>query len=187
MQLLSDEKYILDLLARNRLITPAQRKFISDHKAQQRQLLLRQQHADHQKIKTGRTSEAALTLVDIIVSMNLELSDKNGQPLTEELIFRAIAEDRGLSFVKLDPLKLDLKVVTKTIPRTFAFRHLLLPFAFANGILEVAVCDPDNSAVLAEIERANQLTVKPYLATKSDIRKLLAEFYGFQSSITAAE
>jgi general secretion pathway protein E len=186
MQRLSDEKYILDLLARNRLITSTQRKFISDHKAQQRQILLRQ-HADHHKNKAGRTSDAAVTLVDIIVSMNLELSDKKGQLLTEELIFRTIAEDRGLPFVKLDPLQLDLKVVTKTIPRTFAFRHLLLPFAFANGILEVAVCDPDNSAVLAEIERANQLTVKPYLTTKGDIRKLLAEFYGFQSSITAAE
>lgn len=185
MQLLSDEKYILDLLVRNRLITPAQRKFISDHKAQQRQLLLR--HADHQKNKAGRTGESALTLVDIIVSMNLDLSDKKGQPLTEELIFRAIAEDRGLPFVKLDPLELDLKIVTKTIPKTFAVRHLILPFAIKNGVLEVAVYDPDNQAALDDIERVSQLKVKPYLSTKSDIRRMLQEFFGFQTSISAAE
>ena len=186
MPLLNDEAYLLDLLTHNRLITPAQRKFISERKAQQRQILLRQ-HAGRHKHGTERESDAALTLVDIIVSMNLELSDKKGHFLTEEVMMRAVAEERGMPFVKLDPLKLDMNVVTKTIPRSFAFRHLLLPFAFANGILEVAVCNPDNRAVLNEIERANQITIKPYLTTKSDIHKLLAEFHGFHSSITAAE
>ena len=184
--LLNDEEYLLDLLGRNRLLTAEQRQFILARKAQQRQLLLRQ-HAGRRKNDTGRERDDTLTFVDIIASLNLELPGKKGQPLSEELIMRAIAADRGLPFIKLDPLKLDLKVVTKTIPRNFAFRHLLLPFSFANGLLEVAVCNPESNTVLAEIERANQLTAKPYLSTKSDIRKMLAEFFGFQSSITAAE
>ncbi len=185
MQFLNDERYILDLLARNRLITPTQRKFIADHKTQQGQILLRQQ-ADHYK-KAGRTGTTAPTLVDAIVAMNLELSDKKGQFLTEELIFRAIAKDRDLPFVKLDPLNLDLKIVTKTIPKTFAIKHLILPLAVKNGVLEVAVYDPDNRAALDDIERASQLKVKPYLSTKSDIRRMLQEFFGFQTSISAAE
>jgi general secretion pathway protein E len=40
---------------------------------------------------------------------------------------------------------------------------------------------------LEDIERANQIKIKPYLSTKSDIARMLAEFFGFQSSITAAE
>ncbi len=183
---LNDEKYLLELLARNRLITPEQRFFVESHKAQQRQLLLKQ-HSARRKSDTGKERDESLNFVDIVVSMNLELSGKKGQLLTEELIVRAVAKDMGLPFKKLDPLELDLKTVTKTIPRTFAFRHLLLPFSIANGVLEVAICNPENKTVLAEIERANQLSVKPYLATKSDIRKTLAEFFGFQSSITAAE
>ncbi len=186
MTQLNDEKYLLDLLQRNRVLTPEQRSFVENRKAQQRQLLLRQ-HSVLRKSDAGREQDESLSFVDIIVSLNLELPGKKGQVLTEELIFRAIAKDLGLPFKKLDPLELDLKTVTKTIPRTFAFRHLLLPFSIANGVLEVAICNPDNKTVLAEIERANQLTVKPYLATKSDIRKTLAEFFGFQSSITAAE
>ena len=185
-QLLNDEKYLLDLLQQNRLITPEQRSFVENRKAQQRQLLLRQ-HSARRKSDTGGERDESLSFVDILASLNLELAGKKGQLLTEELIVRAVAKDLGLPFKKLDPLELDLKTVTKTIPRTFAFRHLLLPFSIVNGVLEVAICNPDNKTVLAEIERANQLSVKPYLATKSDIRKTLAEFFGFQSSITAAE
>jgi len=186
MPILDDEKYLLNLLQQNRLLTPEQRAFVESRKAQQRQLLLRQ-HSARRKTDTGREQDDTLNFVDIIASLNLSLSDKKGQQLTEELIVRAVAKDLGLPFKKLDPLELDLKTVTKTIPRTFAFRHLLLPFAMADGVLAVAICNPDNKTVLAEVERANQLTVKPYLATKSDIRKTLAEFFGFQSSITAAE
>jgi len=186
MPILDDEKYLLNLLQQNRLLTPEQRAFVESRKAQQRQLLLRQ-HSARRKTDTGREQDDTLNFVDIIASLNLSLGDKKGQLLTEELIVRAVAKDLGLPFKKLDPLELDLKTVTKTIPRTFAFRHLLLPFAMADGVLEVAICNPDNKTVLAEVERANQLTVKPYLATKSDIRKTLAEFFGFQSSITAAE
>jgi len=186
MGVLNDEGFLLDLLQRNRLITPEQISLVESRKGQQRQLLLRQ-HAGRSKGLAGGERDDALTFVDIIASLNLELAGRKGQLLSEELIMRAIAADRGLPFKKLDPLKLDLKVVTKTIPRTFAFRHLLLPFSFANGVLEVAICDPDSDTVLAEIERVNQLTVKPYLSTKTDIRKMLAEFFGFQSSITAAE
>ena len=186
MPILDDEKYLLNLLQQNRLLTPEQRAFVESRKAQQRQLLLRQ-HSARRKTDTGRERDDSLNFVDIIVSLNLELPGKKGQLLTEELIVRAVAKDLGVPFKKLDPLELDLKIVTKTIPRTFAFRHLLLPFSIANGVLEVAICNPDNKTVLAEVERANQLTVKPYLATKSDIRKTLAEFFGFQSSITAAE
>ncbi|HCC54442.1 MAG TPA: type II secretion system protein E [Desulfobulbaceae bacterium] len=185
-EILNDDNYLLGLLVRDRLISSEQEKFISARKAQQRQILLRQ-HSAKRKTDTGKEWDDSLNFVDIIVSLNLDLSGKKGHLLTEELIFRAVAKDLGLPFKKLDPLELDLKIVTKTIPRTFAFRHLLLPFAMSNGVLEVAICNPENKTVLAEIERANQLIVKPYLATKSDIRKTLAEFFGFQSSITAAE
>jgi general secretion pathway protein E len=183
---LNDEKYLLPLLLKLSLITAEQQKFIEARKGQQRQVLLRQQ-SGKLKAVVGREQEDAFTLVDIIVSMNLDLPKQKGQILSEELIMRAIAKDRGFPFKKLDPLDLDIKIVTKTIPQNFAFRHLLLPFSIKNGVLEVAICNPDNRTVLAEIERANQLTVKPFLSTKADIRKMLAEFFGFQTSISAAE
>ena len=80
-----------------------------------------------------------------------------------------------------------MDTVTKTIPRSFAVNHLILPIELNNGILDVVTYHPDNHHVLEDIERANQVKVRPYLSTRTDIKKILAEFFGFQRSITAAE
>ena len=179
-----NETYLLDLLKRHRLLSAVQQEQIVIKKNQQRAKLLRQQQTSS---KAGSVFLPPPDLIDIIVSLHFEIMTMPGQELTEELIMRQVAEDQNLPFKKLDPLDLDLKVVTKTIPQTFAQKHLLLPFAIKNGVLDVAICDPQNIQVLTEIERANQIKVQPFLSTKSDIQKILAEFFGFQSSISAAE
>uniref|UniRef100_UPI0040568A0A GspE/PulE family protein n=1 Tax=Candidatus Electronema sp. TaxID=2698783 RepID=UPI0040568A0A len=84
-------------------------------------------------------------------------------------------------------LELDIEVVTKTIPRSFALSHLILPFEVRNGVLQVVTYNPDNKSALEDIEQVNQVKVSPWLSTRSDIKKILAEFFGFQQSITAAE
>ncbi len=182
MNYLDNEKYLLGLLIKRGLISAEQRRLISKKKDQQHQLRRGRRATD----KTMR-GMAAPVLLDVIVSFNLAIPGRDKQLLTEEIIMQAVAADLQMPFKKLNPLDLDLHVVTRTIPRSFALKYLLLPFSAKNGILEIAVCDPDNRAVLEEIEHANQVKVKPYLSTKSDIRKILGEFYGFQSSISAAE
>jgi general secretion pathway protein E len=182
MQLLNDEQYLLDLLFRHKLINGEQRKMISLKRDLQRQNLMvkmRDQGIDK--------SEVHIDLVDIILSFNLEIPDKAGEFLSEEMIVRLIAEDRGLPFKKLDPLDLELEVVTKTIPQNFAMRHLLVPFEVRNGVLQMAVYEPGNLGILEDITRANQVEIKPYMATKTDINRILGEFFGFQKSITNAE
>lgn len=172
---------LLDLLIQQRLITKQQRQFITLEKGKQRQKLLK-------KLGAGDGLDKNYPdLIDIILSFNLGVLGVRGKPLTEEMIMQAIAIDRGLEFKKLDPLDLDIDLVTKTIPKNFAITHLLVPFNFQNGILEIATYHPDCQAVAADIEHANQVKVKLYLTNKSDIKKILAEFFGFQKSITAAE
>ena len=184
---LDDDTYLLDLLQRHRLLSAEQRKLVAARRKQQEQVAGQGRPRRPQDKKNGASAAGAANLIDLVVSLNLELPGKKAALLTEETIMRAVAADLQLPFKKLDPLELDLAVVTKTIPKSFALNHLLLPFAIKNGVLEVALCDPDRQEVLADIERANQVTVKPYLTTKSDILKILAEFFGFQSSISAAE
>ncbi len=182
MQLLNDEQYLLDLLFRNKLISAEQRKMISLKREHQRQNLMvkmRDQGIDK--------SEVRIDLVDIIISFNLEIPEKEGKLLSEEMIVRLIAKDRKLPFKKLDPLELELEVVTKTIPQNFAMRHLIVPFEVRNGVLQMAVYEPGYLAILEDITRANQVQINPHMATKTDINRILAEFFGFQNSITSAE
>ncbi|WP_319587605.1 GspE/PulE family protein [uncultured Desulfobulbus sp.] len=176
---------LLDLLVKEQVLTAEQRQFIVLQKGKQRQKLLKQlggrRQDDEQKSDRGFPD-----LVDVIVSLELETKLAKG-PLTEEVIMRAVGRGLKIPFKKLDPLELDMDTVTKTIPRSFAVNHLILPIELNNGILDVVTYHPDNHHVLEDIERANQVKVRPYLSTRTDIKKILAEFFGFQRSITAAE
>ncbi len=183
-----NDNRLLELLVRQGLLTAKQRSLVELKKRQVRQELLRrrEQRKGGQGKEGADISQGAPDLIDVILALRLEHA-QTGRPLTEEDLFQAIARESGLPFVKLDPLDLDIEVVTKTLPRSFALRHLILPFKVADGVLSVAVCDPDSREVLEEVERASQRPIRPHITSRSDIRKLLGEFHGFQSSISAAE
>ncbi|MCI5192547.1 MAG: type II/IV secretion system protein [Candidatus Electrothrix sp. AU1_5] len=178
---LLDSEDLLKLLISQRLLTVKQKQFVLRHKDRQTQQLLKLQGGPKQ---AGRGYP---DLVDILASLKLEAPGKEKRILTEELIMRAVSRKLGIPFKKLDPLELDIEIVTKTIPRSFAINHLILPFEIRNGVLQVVTYDPDNTTPLRDIEQVNQTKLKPYLSTRSDIRKILSEFFGFQRSITAAE
>ncbi|MCI5190318.1 MAG: type II/IV secretion system protein, partial [Candidatus Electrothrix sp. AS4_5] len=178
---LLDSENLLKLLISQRLLTVKQKQFVLRHKERQSQQLLKLQGGPKQ---AGRGYP---DLVDILASLKLEAPGKEKRILTEELIMRAVSRKLGIPFKKLDPLELDIEIVTKTIPRSFAINHLILPFEIRNGVLQVVTYDPDNTTPLRDIEQVNQTELKPYLSTRSDIRKILSEFFGFQRAITAAE
>ncbi len=180
MNLLNSDA-LLDLLERQRMLTSQQHQFVILEKGKQRQRLMKRAGGEGVADKNG------LDLVDIISSLKLEIMGRAGELLDEEAIMQAVAREFKFPFKKLDPLSLDMDIVTKSIPRNFAITHLLLPFNKVNGVLEIAIYHPDKLAVLGDIEQANQLRVKPFIATKSDIQKIQAEFFGFQKSIRAAE
>jgi general secretion pathway protein E len=180
MTLLNSDK-LLDLLLRHRLISTQQKQFVLRNKERHKQQLIKQ--VGGQKQGTGGYPD----MVDLLASMNLEVPGDKKRILTEELIMRAVSRALNIPFKKLDPLELNIEIVTKTIPRSFAINHLILPFEVRNGVLQLAIYDPDNKAPLEDIEQVNQIKVNAWLSTRSDIKKILSEFFGFQQSITAAE
>ena len=185
MDLLSSDT-LLDLLVKQGVLTPKQRQFIILNKGKQRQKLLRAKGGRRQS-DAQRQGKGFPDMVDITVSLNLKLAGKENIFITEDTVMQAISRALHIPFKKLDPLDLDINIVTKTISRSFAVNHLILPFSLENGILEVVTYHPDNESVLKDIERVNQVKIRPYLSTRSDIQKILAEFFGFQRSISAAE
>ena len=186
MNFLDDEKYLLDLLTRNKLLTPEQENTYSLKKEAQRHILIRKTGSRRTEDRR-KASFNQPDVVDIIVSLQFQIPGRKNQGLSEDTIMQAVAKDLKMPFKKLDPLELDLDIVTKTIPKSFALKHLLLPFGIKDGVYEVAIYEPAKRQALEDIERANQIKIKPYLSTKSDIGRMLAEFFGFQTSITAAE
>ncbi|BBO72393.1 type II secretion system protein E [Desulfosarcina alkanivorans] len=126
-------------------------------------------------------------IFDAIVALNLKRNDDPSKTLDEDTIFKTLAGVWGIPFVKIDPLKLDLNVVTTTIPISFAKKHLVLPIGISQGQLTVATPNPFNLEVLEDITRACQMQVNTVVSPRSDIIKLIEEFFGFKRSIAAAE
>lgn len=181
-----ESEALLDLLREEKLITEQQKKFILSQRDKQRHNLFRK-YGGRRRDDKRKFDRAVPDLLDLIVSLRLEIRGDKTRVLTEEIIMRAVSLNRKVPFKKLDPLELDMEIVTKTIPKSFAVSHMILPFDIRNGTLEVVTCNPDNQSVLADVEQATQLKVRPYLSTRSDIKKMLSEFFGFQRSISAAE
>ncbi len=129
-----------------------------------------------------------VTIVDVIASLDIKRADDPSlRVLDEETIFQALAKAWKIPYRKIDPLKLDMDLVTSKIPHTFAMKHLVLPIEIKDGHLIVATPNPLNMEVMADIAQASQLKVRPVVSTKTDIIKLIGEFYGFKRSIVAAE
>ncbi len=128
-----------------------------------------------------------VNFVDVLVPLNLKRADDRFAVLDEDAVYRALASTWGVPFKKIDPLKLDLNVVTSTIPRNFAMKHQVLPIAVQDRRLTVATPNPFNSEIFEDIERVSRLKVQTVVSPKGDIVKLIDEFFGFKCSIAAAE
>jgi len=136
---------------------------------------------------SGLKTAADVSIIDIIVSQKYQRADGSLKIADEDIIFQALAEEWGLPFKKIDPIKLNLNLVTTTIPRSFAMKHKILPVSIENGCLTVATPDPFNVEVFDDIARAIQMKIIVVVSSKSDIVKLIDEFFGFKRSIAAAE
>ena len=135
----------------------------------------------------GSKTARSITFIDIVSSLNLKRNDDPARVLDEEDIYQALAEEWNLPYKKIDPLKLDLNLVTTTVPHSFAKNHLVLPISIKDGCLTVATPDPFNVEAMEDIARAIHLNVQPVVSPKSDIVRLIDEFFGFKRSIAAAE
>ena len=181
-----DVAYLLKVLRKRGLITSAQEKLIKS-KAHLQWEKLAQVCEVRSHSSSGQKTAAEITPVEILASMEVKQQGKGNCRLDEDAIMRAVAEELGMTFKKIDPLELDLEVVTQTIPKSFALKHLVLPAESAGDSLTVLVCDPFNRQVLEDIERVTNKRVLAQISTKSDILKTVTEFYGFKSSIVAAD
>lgn len=177
---------ICDILLNSNLISPAQKKSIVSQANVQKSKLKRMIALKQNDTLSFGTDDHEVTSVDIISSMKLKILGEK-EELTEEIIMREIANDLGFPFKKIDPLELDLDVVTKMIAKPFARKHLVIPIALVDGELKVAMFNPLDHEALEDVKRVSRVKVSPVVSTKSDILKIITEFYGFKSSIVAAE
>ncbi|MEK6693025.1 MAG: ATPase, T2SS/T4P/T4SS family [Nitrospirota bacterium] len=175
---------ILEILSKEKLLSKEQ---IDSIVLKEDVLRARIQKTKTGTIKRGRGKiDSSVTIIDIIDSLKFSLPGKNNQYLTEEMIMEVIAKHLDLPFVRIDPLKLDSDVVTKVISRPYALKHMLVPIDLSGNTLTVATSNPFDKEGVEGIARPTGFNVKLVVSPKSDIEKIVTEFYGFKSSVAAA-
>ena len=178
---------VCQLLIRNKLLSVTNAKEILRKKDS---LLRKLEQLRDKRFRDNGIAEQInnpINIIDVIVSLKLSRLDKSNLPLDEETIYQILAKEWKIPYFKLDPLKLDLNIVTTTIPRSFAMKHLVLPVEIKDGILTVAAPDPFNLVVLDDISMASKLRVQVAVSPKSDVIRIINEFFGFKRSIVAAQ
>ncbi len=109
-----------------------------------------------------------------------------GRPLDEDRIAECTAQAAGLPYLKIDPLRIDGKLVTKTLSRPFARRHVVLPVAETGQGLRVAVADPFDSALRESLQSLIRMPLEVVVSSKRDILAIIDRVYGFRSSVSRA-
>jgi general secretion pathway protein E len=106
---------------------------------------------------------------------------------SEVQIAEALAAFAGLRFVKINPLELDLDVVTGALSAAFSRRHGLIAISKTATALTVAVHDPFAAFPADDIKRVSGLEVERVVATRSDIEAVTRSFYDLRASLKTAE
>jgi len=126
-----------------------------------------------------QTRGSATPVVQTIVKLGLA---------SEAQIGEALAAFAGLRFVKINPLELDLDIVTGALSGPFARKHGIVAIAKTDQKLTVAVHDPFAPFPADDIKRVTGLlAIERVVATRSDIEALNKGFYELKSSLKTAE
>ena len=179
-------EYVTGLLKRKGLLTDDQIKEVFITGEAQRARIKKQLERDTIQ-KSAHAIKIAVSSAEVIASFKFDLPGKPGKLLSEDYITELIAEDLGMDYLKIDPLKLNLDIVTANISRPFAQKHLVVPVGKEDGAVLLAVADPFDTEALDNLARTTKMRLKLILSSKSDILKIVREFYGFRSSMVAAQ
>lgn len=179
-------EFAAQILQKKGLISKGQYKDVVVKGDAQRARLQKRQ--DGPPLARGPHHPEMISPAEVISSFNLEIPTGSGRILTEDAITQSIAEEIGIPYKRLDPLKLNMDIVTSLIPRPFAQKYTIVAIEQEGDAMTLAVADPYNiDEAIENLSRTKRLKIKLVLSSKSDIQKIVREFYGFRTAVLAAQ
>jgi general secretion pathway protein E len=110
----------------------------------------------------------------------------DGRVLDVESLTQWMAERAGLSYLRIDPLKVDVGKVADVMSAAYAERHKVLPVQVGPTEVVVATAEPFIRDWVPEVERQTRKTVRLMLASPQEITRYTAEFFALAKSVRAA-
>jgi len=175
---------VAGILARRGLISDDARRTAFARESAQRAKLLREQASR----AGGRAlRRAELSPVEVVASFGFVDQKRDGETVDEDKATRAVAEELGIPYRKIDPLKLDSQLITRTLSRPFARKHGVIPLERRNGVLVIAAANPFDRELFENLRGLTGSDVQAVLSAPSDIHRAIVEVYGFRQQISEAQ
>jgi general secretion pathway protein E len=174
--------FVADVLARQGILTDEAKRTAFARENVQRARLLRETAT-----RGGRgLRRAEISPVEVLASFKFPDARRDAELVDEDKATQAVAEAVGIPYRKIDPLKLDPQLITRTLSRPFARKHAVLPLERRNGALVVAAANPFDRELFEALRGLTGADISPVLSAPSDIHRAIAEVYGFRQQISEA-
>ena len=103
-----------------------------------------------------------------------------------DFLSRWLAEQAGVDFYHIDPLKLDFTSAAQIVSKAYAERLKIMPIAIKGNEATVATAEPYQTDWIPELERILGMKIKLVMANPVEISRYLPEIYNLASSINQA-
>jgi len=175
---------VADIVAKQGLITEDQKRTAYARENAQRARLLREQASR----SGGRAlRRAELSPIELLASFKFPDARRDAEEVDQDKITQIFAQAMGLPWRKVDTIKLDAQLITRTLSRPFARKHAVLPLEKRGAKLVVAVANPFDRELFENLRGLVGSDVEPVLASPGDIHHAIAEVYGFRQQISEAQ
>jgi general secretion pathway protein E len=175
---------LLEMLRRDAVLNDPQSRDIEARATTLRSRVLKERVGS---VRSQAAARYEVSPAEIVAAASLPHPQRQHRRLDEDVVAEVLATHGELPYEKLDPLRLDSELITKTLSRPFVRRHAVLPVGQSDQALRVAITDPFDSALLSQISDLIQEPVEFVVTSKRDILAIIDRVYGFRSSVARAE
>jgi len=130
-------------------------------------------------ILTERQLEKALAEAgDLTLTQSIVMN----KMATESEIARAVADQTGLDYLDVAMFEIDGNASVLLSPE-LAHRYSVLPVAFDEGKLVVAMSDPANIFAIDDLRIVTGYEIKPVVASEGDLKQAIDKYSGMQDNV----
>ena len=178
-----DVKFILNLLVERHILEAQEAQHLLGEESKVRRHLFRTKRDEY----AGPFANAkSIHPIDVVLNFDV-FKDNPKRSLDGERLAQVIAEKKQVPFIHLDPLKVNSDILSKHISRPFARKYLVIPLEEKDQLLTCAMIDPFDLELMFNLKRNTGMEIRPVVAPKHEIVRILTEFYGFRHSVQKAE
>ncbi|MCP4005154.1 MAG: type II/IV secretion system protein [bacterium] len=174
---------LLEMLTRRELLTAQQAKDVESRSTTLHSRVLKERVGS---VRSAAAARYEVSPAETVAAAAFPHASKAHRRLDEDAIAEAIASENDLPYLKIDPLRLDNDLITKTFSRPFVRRHVVIPLSDEGESMRLAVSDPYDSTLRQTMQDLVHKRVEFTIASKRDILGVADRVFGFRTSVKAA-